>query len=126
MENEVLAVQNRFWTALANKDRALFEAILAPEFIAISPGEPDQSREELIERLTGLHGITGELSGERIRVHIYGDVAVLTGVQVAEITLPGGGSAIISRIMLTNVFRNEGGQWRMVLSHALETLFKGQ
>jgi len=124
MENEVLAVQNQFWTALTNKDRDLFEAILAPDFIALSPGEPDQSREELIEILTGLHGIAGEISGEGMRVHIYGDIAVLTGVQVAEITLPGGGSAIISRIMLTNVFRNEGGQWRIVLSHAFETLFK--
>jgi len=124
MENEVLAVQNQFWTAFTNKDRDLFEAILAPDFIALSPGEPDQSREELIEILTGLHGIAGEISGEGMRVHIYGDIAVLTGVQVAEITLPGGGSAIISRIMLTNVFRNEGGQWRIVLSHAFETLFK--
>ncbi len=48
-----------------------------------------------------------------------GDIAVLTGVQIAGISLPNG-TALTSRVMLTNVFRRENERWCMVLSYAFE------
>jgi ketosteroid isomerase-like protein len=60
-----------------------------------------------------------EIAGEALAVHVFGEVAVLTGVQVARMQLPEG-KARSSRVMLSNVFCHEEEGWRMVLSHAFE------
>ena len=44
---------------------------------------------------------------------------ILTGVQVAQLQLPEG-KVRSSRVMLSNVFRQEDLSWRMVLCHSFE------
>jgi ketosteroid isomerase-like protein len=117
--DEVLAAQSQFWQALRTKDQALFEAVLAPDFLARSPREVNQRRESLIAILLASPATVSEVAGEEMEVHFVSDLAVLSGVQVAHLHLPSGANAI-SRVTLTNVFRRDGKGWQMVFSHAYE------
>ena len=118
-QQAVLRVQEQFWQALQRSDALLLATILAPEFVGRSPGAADQTREEFITTLTTFPVRIAELSGEAIAVHVFGEVAILTGVQAARLELPNG-KARSSRVMVSNVFCQRDQSWRMVLSHAFE------
>jgi ketosteroid isomerase-like protein len=118
---EILQVQEQFWRALQTKNASIFAAIIDQDFVARSPGEADQTREEFITTLITSPLSIGEITGEGIKVHLFGTVAVLTGVQVAHLSLPDG-KVKRSRVMLSNVFRHQGQRWRLVLCHAFELL----
>jgi ketosteroid isomerase-like protein len=120
-QREILLVQEQFWKALKTKDASLLATILAPTFVGRSPGEPDQTGEEFITTLTTFPVSISEIAGDAIEVHVFGEVAVLTGVQVARLELPDG-EARSSRVMLSNVFRQEDLGWRMVLCHSFEVI----
>ena len=119
VHHAILRIQEQFWQALQTKDATLFTTLLAPKFVGRSPGEPDQTRDEFIARLLAFPVPIRELAGEAIEVHVFGAVAVLTGVQVARLHLPEG-KARSSRVMVSNVFCQEEQSWQMVLSHAFE------
>ena len=118
-QREILSVQEQFWRALKTKDASLLATLLAPTFVGRSPGEPDQTGEEFITTLTAFPASISEIAGEAIEVHVFGEVAILTGLQVAQLHLPAG-KARSSRVMLSNVFRQEDQGWRMVLCHSFE------
>jgi ketosteroid isomerase-like protein len=118
-QQAVLRVQEQFWQALQARDAVLLATILAPDFIGRSPGEADQTREELITTLTTFPVRIAKAHGEGIAVHIFGEVAFLTGVQVAQLEWPDG-KAQISRVILSNVYCQRDQGWCMVLSHAFE------
>ena len=115
----VLARQRQFWAALQAKDAKSMRDVIAPDFVACSPGEPDQTREIFIQTLATFPWTVQEVTPEQIAVHAFGEVAVLTGVQHATVALPDG-RQMRSRVMLTNVYRLLDGDWRMVLSNAVE------
>lgn len=118
-QQAVLRVQEQFWQALQSRDAVLLATVLAPEFVGRSPGEADQTREEFVATLTAFRVRIAEIGGEAIAVHVFGAVAILTGVQVARLELPDG-KAQSSRVMVSNVFCLRDLNWRMVLSHAFE------
>jgi uncharacterized protein (TIGR02246 family) len=116
-----MRVQAAFWQALRTKDAALFATIIATDFVGRSPGEADQSREAFIATLTAFPVRVAEIGGEGIAVHVFGEMAVLTGVQVARLELPDG-TARASRVMLSIVFCRRDRHWLMVLSHSCEQI----
>jgi len=118
-QQAVLGIQERFWQALQSKDAVLLATVLAPEFVGRSPGEADQTREELITTLTTFPGLITTIGGEGIAVQVFGAVAMLTGVQVAQLAWPDG-TVRSSRVMVSNVFCQRDRTWAMVLSHACE------
>lgn len=120
-QQAVLRVQEQFWQALQSRDAALMATVLAPEFVGRSPGEADQTREEFVATLTGFPVRIAEIGGEAMAVHVFGAVAILTGVQVARLELPDG-KARRSRVMVSNVFCQRDLNWRLVLSYAFELI----
>lgn len=57
--------------------------------------------------------------GENLRVNLYNDVAVLTGVQHARVRMEDGKEAV-SSVAFTDIFRREQGGWRMALAFGVE------
>ena len=119
VQHEVLLVQERFWQALRTKDASELSAIIAPTFIGRSPGESDQTREEFITTLTTFPFAISEIAGEAIEIHVFDNIAILTGIQVARLQVSEG-KAKNSRVMLTNVYLQEDRIWQLVLCHAFE------
>ena len=116
VEQAVIECQRRFWAALQQKDAELFVQVLAEDFVCRSPGQEDQERTAFIATLTSIPFPILGIRGEAIAIRVVGDVAILTGTQVAQMRLHNGAS-IPQRLALTNVFQKIAGMWKMILAH---------
>jgi len=114
----IIQVQQHFWSALQTQSAADFESILAENYRCISPLEPDQNRAEFIRTLVSMPLVVKSITCENLQVDVWGDVAALTGVQVAQMRFSNG-EGVIDRIAISNVFNRIGEEWLMVLSHAV-------
>lgn len=118
-EEKVMNLQHLFWTALKAKNPGLFEDVLSEDFVSRSPEQPNQTRDEFIESLTSFPAQVVSVGSDNVEIHVFGDVAVLTGLQVANLEFIGG-TQIVNQVAITNIFRRVSDQWRMVLSHPVE------
>jgi ketosteroid isomerase-like protein len=116
IQQAVLQCQQRFWAALQQKDAELFVQVLAEDFVCHSPGHEDQDRTAFIDTLTSIPFPVVGIRGEDIAICVVGDVAILTGTQVAQMRLPNG-AIVPQQLALTNVFQNIAGMWKMILAH---------
>ena len=114
----ILQVQQRFWTALQNQSAADLESVLAENYRCVSPLQPDQNRYEFIRTLVSMPLIVDSISCHNLQVDVWGEVAVLTGVQIARMHFEQGES-VIDKIAISNVFNCVAEEWRMVLSHTV-------
>ncbi len=114
----ILQVQQRFWSALQSQVPADFDFVLAENYRCVSPNEPDQNRAEFIHMLTSMPMIVSLVTCQNLQVDVWGDTAVLTGVQIAHMKFQNG-EGVVDRIAITNVFNRLDEDWRMVLSHAV-------
>ncbi len=112
----ILQCQHQFWLALQRKDADLFTQVLAEDFVCRSPGEADQDRAAFIATLISIPITILNISSEEIAIQLVGNVAVLTGTQVAQMPLPNG-ETVSERLALTNIFQHNGEQWKMILAH---------
>ena len=112
----VLECQHRFWLALERKNADLFTEVLAEDFLCRAPGQDDQDRATFIATLISIPLTILNVRSEGIAVHLVGNVAILTGTQIAQMRLPSG-EIISERLALTNVFQGSKGTWKMILAH---------
>ncbi|HLU11186.1 MAG TPA: nuclear transport factor 2 family protein [Oceanobacillus sp.] len=116
VQNDVIDIQRAFWAALQAKDTASFERILVEDFVSVSP---NQTRTQFIETLTSFPMQVESVDCEDLQVHLFGDVAVLTGTQVARLKLPNGAS-VSDTIAITNIFHRTSEGWRLVLARPVQ------
>jgi ketosteroid isomerase-like protein len=116
IQQEITRVQQAFWLALKSKDARQFEAVLADDFSSV---RPLQSRGDFIATLTSFPIEITSITADDLQVHHFGDLAVLTGTQVAQLRFPDG-RTITQTLALTNLFRFTANQWRMVFTHPVE------
>lgn len=114
----VRQAQQQFWAALQSKDRQAFERLLADDFVSRSPGQPNQGRTAFIDTLTGFPAQVRWVSSENLEVHVWGEIAVVTGVQTAQLEWADG-QLRANVIAITNVFQRQQGYWIMKLAHAI-------
>ena len=117
-EQAIQRAQQEVWTALRDKDPEAWSLVLAEGFLARSPGEPDRDKAAFIDVLTSFPAEVISIGSENIDVRVWGETAVLTCTQDAQIQLPGQ-RVRTNRVALTNVFREEDGRWQLQLTHAV-------
>lgn len=115
--------QQQFWAALSAKDPTLLTHVLADDFVCQSPRRPDQPRAAFIATITAMPVTVVRIAAEQVAIRCFGEIAVLTAIQLAELRLPGDMSAT-EQLALTNVFRHDAGEWRMVLARPVRTLLR--
>ena len=114
-----LEVQSQFWKALQDKDQSAFERLLADDFIARFPEQANQTRAAFISTLIDFPGKVLTIGSADLEVHLFGDMAVVTGVQLAQVQLLNG-QIISDRLAITNILQKHRSQWLLKLSHAVE------
>jgi ketosteroid isomerase-like protein len=114
----VRQVQEQFWVALKNKDRQAFERLLADDFVSRSPGQPNQDRSAFMDTLTDFPAQVRSVSSNNLEVHVWGEMAAVTGVQTAHLELADG-QVQANVIAITNVFQWQEDRWLMKLAHAV-------
>ena len=115
---DVRQVQQQFWMALQGKDKQAFERLLADDFVSRSPGQPNQGRTAFTDTLTGFPAQVLSVGSDNLEVHVWGEIAVVTSVQTAQLELADG-QVRTNKIAITNVFQQQQGHWVMKLAHAV-------
>ena len=104
--------------AIREKDAGTLGRLLAEDFVYRSPSG-EQGRAEFLKGIASIPGRILSVEGAGQRVSVYGETAVLTGVQRARVRTDDG-SVHESAVAFTDVFVKRRGRWRLALAHGVE------
>jgi len=110
-EQEVLRLEQTLDQAFLKKDRAMFEPMLAEDYVYIhSNGNMTNKAQEIAENMSADVKWTASKL-DNLKVRIYGDVAVVTGIQ----TLTGSSKGYVSGPRrFTDLWVRRGGRWQTI------------
>ena len=117
--SEILQIERDIMAAIKGKDTAALEPMLADEFVYRTHFGVEADKASFLESIRSFPIEIISLRGEELKVNVYGETAVLTGVQVAE-ARPPEGEAEESAVAFTDVFVRRDGRWLMVLAYGVE------
>jgi ketosteroid isomerase-like protein len=115
-EQELVKLENAWNSAYIKGDGAFLKQLYADEYdFTDSEGALYDKTTEISELVSGKTKITSANITD-VKVHIYGDTAVVTGLN----TLKGsyGGEDMSGPYRFTDVFVKRGGRWQVVASHS--------
>ena len=115
----ILQIERDIMTAIKNKDAATLEPLLADDFIYRTHFGAEANKAEFLRSIASFPVEILAIRGEELKVNVYGETAVLTGVQLAEARTPEG-AAEESAVAFTDVFVRLEGRWLMVLAYGVE------
>ena len=119
IHSDILRIEQSVFNAIQQKDSKTLAGYLAEEFVHRSPDGSELSRDQFLKNIAALPVTIVSIRGEHEKVSVFGDVVVLTGVQVAEWeqneTEKG-----VSSVAFTDVFVRRDGAWRMVLAYGVD------
>lgn len=118
-EQRILDIEKETFDAIKNKDAEALARILDDRFVYRSPHAPEAFKAEFIKAVTGLPIKLLSVWGENLQVSIYGETAVLTGVQHAKVQTDDGKEAI-SSVAFTDIFVKGLNGWAMTLAFGVE------
>jgi ketosteroid isomerase-like protein len=116
---EVLAIEREIMAAIRQKDAPTLAPMLADDFCYRTHFGAETDKAGFLQSVTSSPFEILSLHGEELNVNIYGDTAVLTGVQIAE-ARPPEGEKEESVVAFTDVFVRRDGRWLMVLAYGVE------
>ncbi len=105
--------------AIKYKDVDALDRIVADDFIHRSPGGGDAGKAEFLKSVASLPVKVVEIWGEELKVSVYGETAVLTGVQRVK-TKSTDGEEEAGTGAFADVFVRRDGRWRIVLAYSVD------
>lgn len=118
-QQAILQVEKEIFTAVKNQDTKTLEGILTDDFVYRSPGNPAVARGDFLKLSASFPYKIVSVWGEEMKVNVYGNTAVLTGLQLAK-TQDDDGKERTSAVVFTDVFVKQKGKWRLSLAHAVD------
>jgi ketosteroid isomerase-like protein len=119
VERIIHGIGQEVFTAIRLKDLTSLRHILAEDFVHRTPDGSESGREEFLAGIGAMPMEVTDIRGEHLKVSVYGDVAVMTGVQHAGWRQEGVAEGV-SSVAFTDVFALRGGRWLMVLAFGVE------
>ena len=115
MEQEILSLEKQLEEAIVANDADAIDGLLAEDWVVVGPDGSvnDKSRFLMAIRF----GILSHqaMSSEDVRVSVHGGTATVTALTTSQNTFMGKQSTTLERS--TDVFAQENGQWKCVLTH---------
>lgn len=115
----ILDLEREIMTAIRNKDAATLQPLLADDFVYRTHFGAEASKAEFLKSVAAFPVEIVSIHGDELKANVYGETAVITGVQRAEARLPEGGLED-SAVAFTDVFVRRDGRWLMVLAYGVE------
>lgn len=119
IEAALLGLGRELIDAFRARDRGAMERILADDFRHVDASGAGVDRRRFVETMIGAEWRIRSIGFERIEVHEIDQLAVVTGIQTAEVELPDG-TVATSRGAFTDLFTRVDGCWRLRLAHSSE------
>lgn len=120
-EKDILRIEQELFNAIREKDARRFGLFLADDFLYRTHEGKELGKEEFLRGIAAMPVEISSVRGEHQRVRVYGDIAVLTGVQRAE-WRQGDAAAGVNSVAFTDVFERRDGRWLLVLAYGVELL----
>jgi Domain of unknown function (DUF4440) len=119
-EKGLVELERQLLEAIRERNIGKLETILGNDFFHVSPHKRDLNRVEFLNQVKSSASDFEWLGAEEMKIHIYGDVGVVTGVQNAQVR--SGKTGVQSTdIAFTDVFRRRQGRWELVLAFRADT-----
>lgn len=114
---ELVAAEERWLTALTDRDEEALDELLAPGFSIITYlGREPVDRDRYLRNATMAFEIEEPLRFELLSVRIVGDVAVVQGRVHQRVSVQG--RRLPDVVLGTDVWTRSGGRWRVMARHA--------
>lgn len=111
-EQAVLKVTQEWLAAEERTDRATLNRIIADDFLGTGPRGTTVSKKDVIpQEGADAHGL--RISGQDIKVRLFGDTAIVTGRGVPKTQAP----EERPEMRFTIVFMRRADSWKMVAGH---------
>jgi ketosteroid isomerase-like protein len=118
-EQIILEICHDVFDAIRSKDVESLANFLADDFIHRNHDGLESGKATFLSGIGTMPVEIMSISGEHLRVSVYGDSAVLTGVQHAG-WRQGDGTEGVSSVAFTDVFVLREAVWQMVLAYSVE------
>jgi hypothetical protein len=114
----VLRAEHETMEAIGRKDAAALRRILDQRFVHRTPAGEELTRDEFLKNIASIPAEILSVRGEGVRADIFGETAVVTGVQRARVRVDG--KEFDSVGAFTDVFVLRRGRWRLRLAYSVE------
>ena len=108
----IIDLDRKRMTAMAQKDIATLNALLAEELIYTHSSARLDTKQSLIGAMQSGATVYTAVDPSDVQAQDFGDVVVLTGS--CRIQVNSNGKAIAFTVRFTDVYANKAGQWQMV------------
>jgi ketosteroid isomerase-like protein len=117
-QQAVLLLEEEIFTAIKDRDTDALERVLSDDFVYRSPGR-QVARDDFLKLCADFPYEIISIQGEELSVNVYGNVAVVAGLQIAK-TVGGEGEEEKSAVAFTDVFVKQKDKWMLSLAHAVD------
>jgi ketosteroid isomerase-like protein len=115
----ILQLERDIMSAIRQKDAAKLAPLLTDDFSYRTHFGAESDKQAFLTSIASFPVEILTLRGEELKVNVFGDTAVLTGVQLAEARAPEG-EVEQSAVAFTDVFVKRAERWLMVLAYGVE------
>ena len=115
MEEELLKIEEEFAAAILKNDVENLGRLVADDWIIIDPNGEIVDRTRFFEVIKSGALTHDMMESEDLRIRVYGDSAVVTGVTRTKGKFMG--QEFSTQERATDVFVKSDGRWRCVLTH---------
>jgi hypothetical protein len=119
VEQIILGLGQEVFNAIRHKDVGALGRILSDDFTHRAADGSETGRDDFLRGIGDMPVEVTSVRGEHLRVSVYGEVAVMTGVQRAE-WRQGDEAEGVSSVAFVDVFALRGGRWLMVLAYGAD------
>ena len=114
-ERGLTALENKWVDALQKADTVTLDSILADTYVDTDDQGLQSDKRGIFSVLKSGDLKFASVTVSDMRVHVYGDAAVVTGTSVQRGTFKG--DPLTPKIVFTDTFMQQNGNWRAVSSH---------
>ena len=125
VEQELIRLEKEWADAWVKRDIAFYERIESDDYTWTSPGGEvwTKARDlEFVRSLESVKDITMSYVTTDVKVRVYGDAAVVTGLDTIKETNKG--KEVSRQERWTNTWVKRAGQWQCVAGHSSEIVKK--
>ena len=111
----IMSIGHQIYDGIRRKDAEFLRPLLADDFVQRGADGSEASKEQFLRAITEMPFDISAVAGENERVSVYENIAVMTGVQVAE-WRQSETEYGLNRAAFADVFELREGTWLLVLA----------
>jgi ketosteroid isomerase-like protein len=115
-EQQLVKVENDWSAAVVKHDAASLQGFYADEYVSTDSDGMVRNKAQDIANFTSGATKLASYKLDDLKVHVYGDVAVVTGRNTVKGSLKDTSEDVTGHYRFTDVFVKRGGRWQCVAS----------